>query len=721
MNNKLIKYFICAFIFLFPILNVNAEVDYNYKNAYIRVDKMTNGKKTWEITSSKSHKAEEILNGIYGFFIHQAYGSGQYIHTYCLNVGKTADTKKCNKLDEKKLTAENTGISDDRVTRLKKVLANGYYYDGNISSTSGTEYTKSNKYKILATQILVWEVVEGARTSFSSYAPNKYNGTNSAYNIFVKKNESVLNEYKNIIDKINKYENGDSIRGTVFSEGAQNLPWNGSKYTKTFNIGSYTNCESTSNAVSVSVNKDNHTATVSSNTEINSDVTINCKYTAGSSKSDYKYYKFTCAGSYQDLIRGETQYVYKESFKVKTVKRKVKIVKYDSTGKQITGAKFALSCAPGSSCGLSSPINIDLTNTTSQTIELSKTARYLLTETLVPAGKKGISSTEITIDVENGTASVAQPNGPVRVVNGDTITVNVINDENTANILVTKIGNNGTRLEGISFYLLDSTKTKKLKSVMTSAGNYTYSTNQNSGTESYTTNANGNIKIINVPPGTYYFQEYDTGESGYPVPEGNEAYTKISIEITQNGIRVNGSSSNEITISNAKNEFCFYKVDENGNYLTGGKFKIQKYNKSKNKYDDLTIKKLESTDNKYDTYKIDLTSDIYTFKVNNGVTCFKDVESSSKYRIVELEAPEGYEISSITGEDRIVVEIDSTGYTKTSTTMINKSITKGIDAEASAELIVNIQTGQNRIRYAIIISVLVVIIIGLFILKKKRK
>lgn len=718
MNNKLLKYFICAFIFLFPILNVNA---YYYKNAYIRVDGMVNGTATWEITSSKTHKSTKIANGVYGFFIHQAYDSGNYIHAYCLNVGKTADTRKCNKLEEKDLTSGNTGISEDKITRLKKVLANGHYYNGNISSSTGTEYSGSDKYKILATQILVWEIVEGARTSFSSYAPNVYNSSNSAYNIFVKKNSTIYKEYKAIIDKINKYESGASISGTVFSEGVQNLPWNGKKYTKTFKIGSYTSCKSSSSAVSVSVNKNNHTATVSSNTEINSAVTISCSYTAGSTRSDYKYYKFTCAGNYQDLIRGETQYVYKENFKVKTDKKKVKIVKYDSKGKQITGAKFTLSCAPGSSCGLSKPINIDLTTSSTQTIELSKTARYLLTETVVPVGKKGISPTEITIDIERGTASVAQPNGPVRVVNGNTITINIINDENTANILINKIGNNGEKLEGVSFYLLDSTKTKKLKSVMTSAGNYTYSTDQNSGTESYTTNANGNIKIINVPPGTYYFQEYDTGETGYPVPEGNEAYTKINIEITQNGIRVNGSSSNEITISNAKNEFCFYKVDENGNYLTGGKFKIQKYNKSKNKYDDLTIKKLESTDNKYDTYKIDLTSDIYTFKVNNGVTCFKDVESSSKYRIVELEAPEGYEISSITGEDRIVVDIDSFGYTKTSTTMINKSITKGIDAEARAELIVNIQTGQNRIRYAIIISVLVTIIIGLFILKKKRK
>ncbi len=719
MKNRFFICFICAFIFLFPVLNVNAEVDYYYKNAYIRVDGMTNGTRIWEITSSKTHTAEKIFDGVYGFFIHQAYRDSSYIHAYCLNVGKTADTSKCTKLDEKDLTAENTGLSEKKVTRLKKLLANAHYYGGNISSTSGTEYKESDKYKIIATQILVWEVVEGARTNFDTYAPNKYNGTNSAYNIFVKKNPNVNDEYRKIIDKIKRYESGDSVKGTVFAKNStQYIPWNGSKYTKKFNVGSYTTCKSTSKSVKVSVKND--VATVSSNSEINSDVTINCNYHIGSTKSDYKYYDFTCDGTFQDLIRGEAGYTYKQSFKVKTAKRKVKIVKYDSKGRQITGAKFQLSCAPGSSCGLNKPIVIDLTSNVTKTIELSKTARYLLTETKVPDGKKGILPTEITINVEKGTASVAQTNGPVRIANGDTITINVINDDNSADILVNKIGNNGSKLEGISFYLLDSTKNKKIKAIMTSPGNYAYSSNQNDGVQSYTTNSNGNIKVTNMPPGTYYFQEYDTGETGYPVPEGDDAYTKVVIEITETGIKVNNSSSNEITISNAKNEFCFYKVDENGNYLSGGKFKIQKYNKSKNKYDDLAIKKVESTDVKNDTYKADLTSDTFTFKVNNGISCFKDVESSSKYRIVELEAPEGYEISTITGEDRIVVDIDSSGYTKTSTTMINKNITKGVDAQASAELIVNIQTGQTRIRYAIIISVLTVIIIALFVLKKKR-
>jgi hypothetical protein len=824
MKKKIIKLLICAFVFLLPISNANAAVDYSYKNAYINIKNLTNGTSTWNITSSKTHTATKINNSTYGFWIHQAYKDPTYIHAYCLNVGKTADTTSCPTLDEKNLTASNTGLSDAKIKLLKKLLANATYHKGNISSSSGTEYSNSDKYAIIATQILVWEVVEGARTSFDKIAPNKYNESNSAYKMFVKKNSAVNTEYENIIKNIQSRETPAATTGTVFAEtSTQVIPWNGSVYKKTFKIGEYTSCTSSSSSVNTTVSGSK--LTVSSKSKISSDVTISCEYSIGTTLSSYKYYDFTCGGDFQDLIRGDSGYTYKESFKVKTVDRNVKIVKYDDSGKQITGAKFLLKCAESSKCG-SDSFTYDLTSSTSKILTLAKSGIYTLTETTTPSNKQKIpDGTQVSINVENGTASVSGGGGLVSVVNGDTITINVINtseyfniiktDANgsaikgatfqirkgntalkfswdgqkyvyntsgtenlvqsslsiypvaglpdgtynlvevavpspyvlasnekertksftvtngftanitvknyTSNILINKIGKQGAKLEGVSFYLLDSTKTKKIKSTMTSSGIYTYSSDQNSGVESYTTNANGQISISSLPEGTYYFQEYNTGNTGYSVPDGDEAYTKITISITSSGVKINGSTSNQITISNAKNEFSFYKVDENGKYLTGGLFKIQKYNKTKNKYEDLTVKKVEDSSSTSDTYKIDSTSDLFTFSVNNGVARFIDMESSARYRIVELQAPDGYEISTIEGEDRIVIEIDSSGYVKTSTTMINKNIVKDTEAEASAELIVNIQTGQKRLRYVLIISVLLIIIISLLIINKKRK
>ena len=65
------------------------------------------------------------------------------------------------------------------------------------------------------------------------------------------------------------------------------------------------------------------------------------------------------------------------------------------------------------------------------------------------------------------------------------------------------------------------------------------------------------------------------------------------------------------------------------------------------------------------------------------------------------------------------VVVNENGYVVGTTTIINKKVTVGEGAEAQAELIINISTGQQRIRYAIIITVLVVAIAGLIILNKK--
>lgn len=836
MKKVLIKILVFAFIFLLPSINVKAA-SYTYGNAYINLAGYTNGSATWYITSSKTHTASNLGNGVYAFWIHQAYSGSSHIHAYCLNVGKTANTNVCTSLTSKTLNSDNTGIGDTKITRLKKLLANATYISGNIGS-NGTEYKGSDKAKIIATQILVWEVVEGARTSFASVAPNVYNGTNSAYNKFVKKNSTILKAYTNIVNAVNSNTTAASTSGTIFANSsAYVLPWNGTKYTLNLgSVGKYTTCKSSSSKVTTSIKSGK--LTVSTTSELTSDVTITCSYSVGSTKTSYIYYKFGCSGSFQDLVRGENGYTYSQSVKVKTAKRNVKIIKYDDSGKEITGAKFTLK---NSTTG--DTFTYDLTSASNKTLSITKTGNYILSETTVPNGKQKIPDATIKIDVENGTATlISGGGGLIKISNGDTISIGVINSSKyfyinkrnssggavngatfqiknssgtlmkfnwngtmfvynsagsttnlvnsssssyavsglpdgdyslvevavpypyilsgtesdrtvkfrikngdmylystssnnylatastslsmtnyTTKVIVNKIGNSGVKLSGVSFYLLDSTKTKKIKSTMTSDGVYGYSTDQNSGTEIYTTNASGQITISALPAGTYYFQEFDTGDTGYLVPEGDQALTKVEIVVSSSGVKINGSTSGQITISNAKNEFNFYKIDEDGNYLTGGSFKIQKYDDKTKKYVDLAISKTTSSSSGNDTYKPDSTSDTFTFSINNGIATFIDMDSSTKYKIVELQAPDGFMISNVEGEDQLVIEVDSNGYVKSSTTLVNKSTKISEGAQASAELIVNISTGQNRIRYVLIIGTLLVIITGLFIINRKMR
>ena len=169
--------------------------------------------------------------------------------------------------------------------------------------------------------------------------------------------------------------------------------------------------------------------------------------------------------------------------------------------------------------------------------------------------------------------------------------------------------------------------------------------------------------------------------------------------------------------TNAKGEFCFYKIDEDGNYLNSGTFKIQSYDEKTDKYVDTPLTYL--SDKK--KYSFDSTgkSDIYTFSpISDGQTCFVDVNTQGRYRIVEIEAPEGFELGSVADTSAEFV-VNSEGYVSGNTTIINKKITKGEGADSQAELVINISTGQTVIKYGLIITVIVAAIIGLLILNKK--
>ena len=268
------------------------------------------------------------------------------------------------------------------------------------------------------------------------------------------------------------------------------------------------------------------------------------------------------------------------------------------------------------------------------------------------------------------------------------------------------------KLPGVTFELYNSDKSKQINLTKTGEGIYQYPEGGTGTPIQLITNASGKITINYLPVGTYYLKEVKTVD-GYvidPTVEWNE----IKVEVTRNG---QTSPAQILEWPNAKGEFCFYKIDEDGNYLTDGKFKIQVYNEKNSTYEDVSLIFHENENN----YTFDTTgkSDIYTFSpVANGETCFVDVNAKGKYRVVEIEAPEGFVLPKVSETNADFV-VNENGYVIGTTTIINKKVTVGEGAEAQAELIINISTGQQRIRYAIIITVLVVAIAGLIILNKK--
>ncbi len=298
----------------------------------------------------------------------------------------------------------------------------------------------------------------------------------------------------------------------------------------------------------------------------------------------------------------------------------------------------------------------------------------------------------------------------------------------TTTVSVKKIGNGGNSLPGVKFVLFNSDKTKYIKSTQT-GGVYKYNSIVNSLSDAtvYVTGSNGMFTVNGLPTGTYYFKEIETVPP-YVLPEGDDAFTKVTITMTKAGQKVTIDDGKEnmslIQITNATKVFNFYKVDENGNYLAGGKFKLQKYNADKAKYEDIKVKSV-ANDGTYpaeaDIFKEDANGKVQ-FTLSHGIATFIDMAANSTYRVVELEAPKGFELTGI--ENAAVIKIDANGYAKGSATIINQK--RSLEGStAQVELIIEIQTGQTVIRYGLIITGVLIAITGLMgaliFISKKRK
>ena len=295
---------------------------------------------------------------------------------------------------------------------------------------------------------------------------------------------------------------------------------------------------------------------------------------------------------------------------------------------------------------------------------------------------------------------------------------------------IEKTGTDNEKLVGVKFKLYKSDKKTAISlwKVNKYPGVYSYIKVDDNDTQvkDIVTNGKGRIEIDSLPVGTYWIEETAT-VANYTIDESVK-WVQIQVKSTRTKTYTLFKRPDEniwTTIpfkevyswTNAKGEFCFYKIDEDGNYLNSGTFKIQSYDEKTDKYVDTSLTYL--SDKK--KYSFDSTgkSDIYTFSpISNGQTCFVDVNTQGRYRIVEIEAPEGFELGSVADTSAEFV-VNSEGYVSGNTTIINKKITKGEGADSQAELVINISTGQTVIKYGLIITVIVAAIIGLLILNKK--
>lgn len=418
---------------------------------------------------------------------------------------------------------------------------------------------------------------------------------------------------------------------------------------------------------------------------------------------------------------------------IRDVARNFKITKVDENNKALKGAtfniknestnklvKFTFSNNMFKYDDSNGVVDIYSSSLSTYPISLLPDGKYSIIETKAPSpyvisSKESDRTTRIQVSKGSLLVYDASSKKYVKASEGKVTVKNY-----KTNVTINKIGN-GKALEDVVFILFKEDKTTQVKATLTSKGVYDYNVDQSVGTDNdYITNAKGNVTVNNLPSGTYYFKEIQTVDP-YVLPEGEDAYIKVVIDVTASGSSVNGSINNHtITFSNTKFSFNFYKIDEDGNYLKNGKFKIQKYDTTKERYVDIKVKSVEN-DGTYNE-----NADIFEpsndgkvkFTVENGIATFINMEPSTRYRIIETNAPAGYIRSG--SNDSATVTIDKNGNASGLLTIVNQK-ERSESTDGQAELIVSISTGVDRIKYSIIIGGAILLTIALIVINNKSK
>jgi len=161
----------------------------------------------------------------------------------------------------------------------------------------------------------------------------------------------------------------------------------------------------------------------------------------------------------------------------------------------------------------------------------------------------------------------------------------------------------------------------------------------------------------------------------------------------------------------------FQKIDEDGKLIPGGKYSLQR--KENNVYKDVLLVKKANGSYEYNKdLKPGDSKGTYLFETKDGIARISKLPPA-EYRVVEKEAPESYElIEDHDSTATATIKDDSNGYYLVQ--LVNHKISK-IGSDSSAELIVAITTGRDKINYPIVGGLIVIAIIVLIIIRKKIK
>ena len=472
------------FIILLATFTTSVKA-YTYEQSSILIkDLKSNGwVVTWpEINYKVNDKSTSVYRNRNRFYFNEAIDGSKSYLLYSSGLNKSLPsslTYQLNLITNFDTIQNSSGdLTEEQRTLLKYLLVSGYYPTSDTIRVDRLLNNKSDTLSMIAMQILVWEVMEGGRTSFNSIAPN-WNGEDSFYNQLIYPNgadstssDTLYGYYKKIVNAA--YEQENPISATAFNNNEYQLEWDSvnKRYSRNITgLGNYTTCVSANKGVKVT-DLDNGIL-ISSDKEINK-VKITCSYYAGNytnldelvGKTDeFYYFKFpntqSCVNnSCQDLIYGTGYKLFSKSFYVTTENTKIQVRKIGIDREEIDGSTFRLTNRSTSNYNIIIDGNAEPEN-------MNKSGEYIVSEIIAPKDYEKISDFKIVVDSVNKRvtgcdSSGTDSHGNLTCMNSqvyvtytdDTIILNVI--DVAKNFKIYSLDENNIPLHGVTYQIKDS-------------------------------------------------------------------------------------------------------------------------------------------------------------------------------------------------------------------------------------------------------------------------
>lgn len=715
MNSKTFKKLTIFLFVIFSFFGFSSQLKAFTANAIYPWPKDINGK--------SYHTVKYTLKGLAN---QRSYSTGIYMvdgmQAYCIEPGAELNSSKTYYGNEtyqlKDFKMSGFIDSDNQRNMIAQILT----FAINVGKVKSKEYYEGAGAKIareiFADQGLIWEVVKGERTSFVQDEPDKqgnycsfYRVTQNVWNcsqgLFTYDTAveyfRILNAIRGSFNRLNPGNGNNKFSPSDSNANVVSLSWNGSKYSLTINDNNFKYWK-ISETSGLEVSKTDDSITISSDKPISIDnakkVSIKI-YNKDDPNRDLNGTTVYKDNSFQDLVAigGVTHEsyikVYTPSYQLKVIKK----AKLD--GAVLSGAKFNV-CTNSSCTTILGTITTDK-NGVATYAKIPYPGTYYVKEITAPAGYE-LDSTPKAVSITHSNISGTASYGTISLSNKNkefNLTKKTVDENNQEVELDDGCGTD--TYTGPEFEIKENGNSLYFKKIKD--GEYQTVTKDIEGATTKLRTCKGKFKVYTLKSCKYTISETKPPE-GLTLPSS-----------PVKNIDVCGSDKN-VSFTNGFAGLEFQKKNEDGEFVSGGKFSLQM--KINNVYKDMLLKQIEEGSYEYDSKITENNSDAtYIILTKDGIARISKLPPG-EYRVAEKEAPKGYELIEDKNSKALVTikDSDKDGYYLVE--MIDQKSNK-YGSSASAELVVTIITGRKILNYAFIISSLVALLVIAIIIRKKIK